>query len=360
MAVTDAKVQIGASSDYLEGTSVTTPAGATLFREGVVLSDPETAAARAAVVNVQPGGSVYGPAVWVQGSVAVTGTFWQATQPVSGTVAATQSGTWNIGTVATITNPVAVTGTFWQSTQPISATSLPLPTLAATSTNQATEIASLSSIDGKIVAVNTGAVVVASGSITANAGSNLNTSLLATEAGNLASIKTKTDNLDVALSTRLKAADTLAGVTTVAAVTSITNPVTVTNAVLTDVWNSVTHVINTRDSVLANAYDAVNQRIIVDGSQVTQPVSSTTLATEATVAKLPIVQGTTFLTTHAGPMVQALVSDGRPTVTDGTLAPLSMNAEGRLRVSSEPLYVDFFASSTPSLVAAPAFSSNPW
>ena len=49
-------------------------------------------------------------------SIAVTGTFWQATQPVSltsttitGTVAATQSGTWNIGTLTTITNPVAVT-----------------------------------------------------------------------------------------------------------------------------------------------------------------------------------------------------------------------------------------------------------
>jgi hypothetical protein len=30
------------------------------------------------------------------GTVAVTGTFWQATQPVSGTVAATQSGTWTV------------------------------------------------------------------------------------------------------------------------------------------------------------------------------------------------------------------------------------------------------------------------
>lgn len=38
------------------------------------------------------------------------------------TQAVTQSGTWNIGTVATITNPVAVTGTFWQTTQPVSGT----------------------------------------------------------------------------------------------------------------------------------------------------------------------------------------------------------------------------------------------
>jgi hypothetical protein len=108
-------------------------------------------------------------------SVAVTGTFWQATQPVSltsttitGTVAATQSGTWTVtgaggsfpvtdsggsltvdapvaspvfvrlsdGTSAistlpvslastTITGTVAVTGTFWQATQPVSLASVP-------------------------------------------------------------------------------------------------------------------------------------------------------------------------------------------------------------------------------------------
>lgn len=58
-----------------------------------------------------------------------------STQPVSGTVAATQSGTWNIGTLTTITNPVAVT----QSTSPW----------------------------------------VVSGTVTANAGTNLNTSALA-------------------------------------------------------------------------------------------------------------------------------------------------------------------------------------
>lgn len=53
----------------------------------------------------------------VQGTVAVTGTFWQATQPVSGSVSITGTpnvavtNTPNIGTVATITNPVTVTGT---------------------------------------------------------------------------------------------------------------------------------------------------------------------------------------------------------------------------------------------------------
>lgn len=48
-------------------------------------------------------------------SVPVTGTFWQANQPVS------------------ISNAsLAVTGTFWQATQPISVASLPLPAGAAT------------------------------------------------------------------------------------------------------------------------------------------------------------------------------------------------------------------------------------
>lgn len=54
---------------------------------------------------------------------------------------------------------IPVTGTFWQATQPISATSLPLPTGAATE-------ATLLSIDGKITAVDTGNVVISSGTVT--------------------------------------------------------------------------------------------------------------------------------------------------------------------------------------------------
>jgi hypothetical protein len=47
-------------------------------------------------------------------SIAVTGSFYQATQPVSGTVA-----------VSSVSGSVAVTGTFWQSTQPVSIASMP-------------------------------------------------------------------------------------------------------------------------------------------------------------------------------------------------------------------------------------------
>lgn len=55
-------------------------------------------------------------------TTAVTGTFWQATQPVSGPLTDTQ-----LRAVA-----VPVSGTFWQTTQPVSASSLPLPSGAAT------------------------------------------------------------------------------------------------------------------------------------------------------------------------------------------------------------------------------------
>jgi hypothetical protein len=62
------------------------------------------------------------------GTMAVTGTFWQATQPVSGTFWQATQPVSIAGTVVvslastTITGSVAVTGTFWQATQPVSGT----------------------------------------------------------------------------------------------------------------------------------------------------------------------------------------------------------------------------------------------
>jgi hypothetical protein len=88
-------------------------------------------------------GSVAVTGTFWQATQPVSGTFWQATQPVSGTIAATQSGTWNIGAITTLpsiptgTNSigavtqggtwsnVGVTGTFWQATQPVSLASVP-------------------------------------------------------------------------------------------------------------------------------------------------------------------------------------------------------------------------------------------
>ena len=68
-----------------------------------------------------------------QAVLAVSGTFYQTTQPVS--------------------------GTFYQTTQPVSAATLPLPTGASTD-------ATLATLSAKVTAVNTGAVVLAAGTAT--------------------------------------------------------------------------------------------------------------------------------------------------------------------------------------------------
>jgi hypothetical protein len=130
-------------------------------------------------------------------AVPVTGTFWQATQPVSaaslplpsgaataakqpalGTAGAASSDVITVQGIASgVAQPVSgtfwqatqpVSGTFWQATQPVSAASLPLPSGAATSANQSTTNTSLSSIDGKLAALQSGAMPIGdnSGSLT--------------------------------------------------------------------------------------------------------------------------------------------------------------------------------------------------
>lgn len=117
-----------------------------------------------ASIQAPPSQAVTGPLTDTQlraTAVPVSGTFFQGTQPVS--IASLPVGhniidSGTLTAVTSITNPVAVTlavapttpvtGTFWQATQPVS------------------------------------------GTVTANAGTNLNTSALALEAGNLATIVT--------------------------------------------------------------------------------------------------------------------------------------------------------------------------
>lgn len=87
--------------------------------------------------SLPPGGNALGSVSVsnLPASQPVTGTFWQATQPISGSVAASQSGAWTVGITGTpavtisgtpsvnISNFPAsqvVTGTFWQATQPVS------------------------------------------------------------------------------------------------------------------------------------------------------------------------------------------------------------------------------------------------
>lgn len=109
-------------------------------------------------------------------------------------------------------NSITVDGTFWQATQPVSAASLPLPTGAATSANQATEIASLANLDVALSTRLKPADTLAAVTTITN---------VVHVDDNAGSLTIDNANLDVALSTRLKPADTLAAVTTVGTITNV-------------------------------------------------------------------------------------------------------------------------------------------
>ena len=85
----------------VDGSAVTQPVSGTFWQATQPVSGPLTdAQLRAASVAISDGG----------GSLTVDGTFWQATQPVSGPLTDAQ-----LRAVA-----VPVSGTFWQATQPVS------------------------------------------------------------------------------------------------------------------------------------------------------------------------------------------------------------------------------------------------
>lgn len=201
--------------------TVSLPTGASTAAKQPALGTAGTASAD--VITVQ--GITSMTALKVDGSAVtqpVSGTFWQATQPVSGTVAVTG------------TQTDALTDTQLRATAvPVSAASLPLPTGAATLAEQQTQTTALQLLDDSVVAVDAvgtsakvlmqGAIrddalsaltpiegdavnlrtdangalwvipngtTTISGTVTANAGTNLNTSALALESGgNLAAIR---------------------------------------------------------------------------------------------------------------------------------------------------------------------------
>jgi len=102
-------------TSYIETTiraGLTVPAG----QPGFMALGSDGTAARYLKVSATGVLAVDGSAV----TQPVSGTFWQATQPVS------------IATMPT----TPVTGTFWQATQPVSAAALPLPSGASTSAKQ--------------------------------------------------------------------------------------------------------------------------------------------------------------------------------------------------------------------------------
>lgn len=193
------------------------------------------------------------------GGIAVTGTFWQATQPVSaaslplpsgastsakqpalGTAGSASADVLSVQGIASMT-ALKVDGS--SVTQPVSAASLPLPAGAATAAKQpALGTAGSASVD--VVTVQGVASMTAlkvdgsavtqpvSGTVTANAGTNLNTSALALDAtltGNNARMRI-TDGTNIAA---VKAASTAPAAADPALVVSLSpNMGPVSNSIL--------------------------------------------------------------------------------------------------------------------------------
>lgn len=150
------------------GTGNITTLGQTLL-DGANATIGAQADAKAATTDATP---ITAMSVWKQISASI-----QA-------AAASLAGTLTVGTHA-------VTGTFFQATQPVSAATLPLPTGASTAAKQpALGTAGSASTDVITVqGIASGTPAPISGTVTANAGTNLNTSTLALEAGgNLAAV----------------------------------------------------------------------------------------------------------------------------------------------------------------------------
>ena len=175
--------------------------------------------------------------------------------------------------------------------------------------------------------------------VTANAGTNLNTSALALDA-TLTSGSQKTQvvsgsnaltingsgqaaiqnppNLDVASSTLATSANQTNG-----------NQISILKAGAKGTTVAAL--------VTSNPIDANTQALHVDGSKVTQPISAASLplptgaSTEASLAKLTLTQGSTT-SGQSGPIIQGAVTTSAPSYSTGQTSPLSLTTVGALRV----------------------------
>lgn len=252
-----------------------------------------------------------------------------------------------------------------------------LPTGAATASKQDTGNTSLASIDGKLSDTVNGLKVDGSGvtqpvsgtvtanqggswAVTANAGTNLNTSALA--------LDTSVNGLIVAQAstTSGESGPLVQGATTTSApvyTTGKTNPLSLTTsgALRTDSSASTQPVSGTVTANQGGTWTvqpgntANTTAWKVDGSAVTQPISGTVtanqggswtvtanagtnlntsaLALDTSVNGILLSQGSTTAS-QTGPIVQGAVTTAAPTYTTGKTDPLSLTTTGALRVDN--------------------------
>ena len=230
-------------------------------------------------------------------------------------------------------------------------TSLPLPTGASTSALQTTGNSILSSIDSKITAVNTGAVVVSSSVLPTGASTS---ALQTTGNDSLSSIDGKTATLvsgrvpvdpsgvtsPVSFTRLASATDSVAAtqsgtwdVTNVSGVVSL--PTGASTSALQTTGNSSLSSIDTKTPAL------VTGRIPVDGSAVTQPISAASLplpagaATESTLGALSAKFSALGQTTMAASTPVVLSSNHSDIVTKTSASSYAhLNSTGTTTIKS--------------------------
>ncbi len=225
------------------------------------------------VTVVGPVSVTQGTSPWVVGGTVtanqgtspwiISGSVTQGTSPwvVSGTVASTQSGTWTTGRTWVLdssTDSVNI-GNF--------------PAIQAVSQSGIWNISTLDTITNPVTVNQGTSPWVISGTVTANAGTNLNTSLLALDSTVAKDATLVTINTSI--NTLLKPADTLTAVTTLG---SITNA-------LPAGANVIGHVITDSGSVVNATLSAETTKVIGTVNQGTSPwVISGTATVSGTVA----------------------------------------------------------------------------
>lgn len=252
------------------------------------------------------------------------------------TIAATQSGTWNIGTLTSITNPVAVTGTFFQATQPVSCAS------AATCPSAVTQTTSPWIVAGGGTAGSPGTAAltvqgIGSGTPMPVSLASAPTTHVIVDSGNL------TSNQNVAVAAALPAGTNVIGhvIADSGSTTAVTGNVTVVQSTGTNLHA----VLDTTSTTAVTQGTAANLNATVVGTgtfaaQVTGTVtanSGTNLNTsllqlDATGAKLNLAQASTT-SGQTGPLVQCAVTTAAPSYSTTQTDPLSCDTAGNVRVT---------------------------
>lgn len=231
--------------------------------------------------------------------------------PISGTVTTTPTGTQNVSIVSTISLPV--TGTFFQATQPVSGTGN-FTVVQPTGTNLHTTVDNFPAtqpVSGTVTANQGTSPWVVSGTVTANAGTG-------TFAISAASLPLPT------------------GASTEATLSSLNSKVTVVNTGAV----TISAPLPTGTNVIGHVITDSGSTVSVSNFPATQPVSGTVTVTQATGTNLHAVIDSGALTSITNPVtvIQPTGANLNVTVSNFPAGGSNVSVVGPVSVSNFPIF----------------------